>query len=97
MRAFYERFLSIRTLEVPVISGLRNFQFGFLRISFAQRFMALRLALACVSLQPLTSGSCALCCARLAARIAAHDAKLGVNLAKLGIHPGMPMRSAHAH
>ena len=61
MLAFYERFLAVRSLEVPVIAAINGHAVG----------AGLCLALACDI------------------RIAASDAKLGLNFARLGLHPGM--------
>lgn len=61
MRTFYERFLALRSLEVPVIAAINGHAVG----------AGLCLALACDI------------------RIAASEARLGLNFARLGLHPGM--------
>ena len=61
MRAFYERFLTVRDLPVPVIAAMNGHAVG---------------AGACVAL------ACDL-------RIVADDARIGLNFARLGLHPGM--------
>jgi enoyl-CoA hydratase/carnithine racemase len=61
MRAFYNRFLGIRTLPVPVIAAINGHAVG--------------------------AGLCVALAADL--RIVADDAKLGLNFARLGLHPGM--------
>eukprot|EP01112_Ceratiomyxa_fruticulosa_P009427 TRINITY_DN2455_c0_g2_i1.p1 TRINITY_DN2455_c0_g2~~TRINITY_DN2455_c0_g2_i1.p1 ORF type:complete len:253 (+),score=58.11 TRINITY_DN2455_c0_g2_i1:545-1303(+) len=61
MREFYERFLSIRKLNVPIVTGINGHAIG--------------------------AGLCLALATDL--RIASKSAKLGVNFASLGIHPGM--------
>lgn len=61
MRAFYERFLTVRSLPVPVIAAINGHAVG---------------AGACVAL------ACDL-------RIVSETAKVGLNFARLGLHPGM--------
>ncbi len=61
MRAFYERFLAVRQLPVPVIAAINGHAVG---------------AGLCVGL------GCDL-------RIVANEAKVGLNFARLGLHPGM--------
>ena len=61
MQAFYERFLAVRDLPVPVVAAVNGHAVG---------------AGLCVAL------GCDL-------RIVAADAKLGLNFAKLALHPGM--------
>lgn len=61
MRAFYERFLSIRTLPVPVIAAVNGHAIG----------AGLCIALACDLI------------------LVADEAKVGLNFARLALHPGM--------
>ncbi len=61
MRAFYERFLSVRTLPVPVIAAINGHAVG----------AGLCVALACDL------------------RLVADEAKVGLNFARLALHPGM--------
>ncbi len=61
MRRFYQRFLAVRELPVPVIAAVNGHAIG----------AGLCVALACDLL------------------LVAEDAKVGLNFAKLGLHPGM--------
>ena len=61
MRAFYERFLAVRTLPVPVIAAINGHAVG----------AGLCVALACDL------------------RLVADEAKVGLNFARLALHPGM--------
>lgn len=61
METFYDHFLSIRDLDVPVIAAINGHAVG----------AGLCLALACDI------------------RVAVKEAKLGLNFAQLGLHPGM--------
>jgi enoyl-CoA hydratase len=61
MRAFYDRFLTLRSLPVPVIAAINGHAVG----------AGLCVALACDL------------------RVVAEDAKVGLNFARLGLHPGM--------
>lgn len=61
MRAFYRRFLAIRSLPQPVVAAINGHAVG----------AGLCVALACDL------------------RVVADDAKVGLNFAKLGLHPGM--------
>lgn len=61
MRAFYERFLAVRTLPVPVIAAINGHAVG----------AGLCVALACDLL------------------LVADEAKVGLNFARLALHPGM--------
>ena len=61
MRSFYDRFLTLRALPVPVIAAINGHAVG----------AGLCVALACDL------------------RIVAHEAKVGLNFSRLGLHPGM--------
>lgn len=61
MRAFYQRFLAVRDLPVPVIAAVNGHAVG----------AGLCVALACDLL------------------LVAHEAKVGLNFARLALHPGM--------
>jgi len=61
MRAFYDRFLTVRDVPVPVVAAINGHAVG----------AGLCVALACDL------------------RIVATDAKVGLNFARLGLHPGM--------
>ena len=61
MEAFYERFLAIRTLPVPVIGAINGHAVG--------------------------AGACVALATDL--RLVASQAKIGLNFAQLGLHPGM--------
>lgn len=61
MRAFYERFLTVRTLPVPVVAAVNGHAVG----------AGLCVALACDLL------------------LVADEAKVGLNFARLALHPGM--------
>lgn len=61
MRAFYDRFLAVRDVPVPVVAAINGHAVG----------AGLCVALACDL------------------RIVAADAKVGLNFARLGLHPGM--------
>jgi enoyl-CoA hydratase len=61
MRAFYRRFLAVRTLPFPVVAAINGHAVG----------AGLCVALACDL------------------RIVANEAKVGLNFARLGLHPGM--------
>lgn len=61
MRGFYDRFLELRSLPVPVIAAINGHAVG----------AGLCIALACEL------------------RFVAHEAKVGLNFAKLALHPGM--------
>lgn len=61
MRGFYDRFLAVRDLPVPVVAAVNGHAVG----------AGLCVALACDL------------------RLVANDAKVGLNFARLGLHPGM--------
>ncbi len=61
MRAFYDRFLALRELPVPVVAAINGHAVG----------AGLCVALACDL------------------RFVAHEAKVGLNFARLALHPGM--------
>jgi len=61
MRAFYDNFLAVRSLPVPVVAAVNGHAVG----------AGLCVALACDL------------------RLVAQDAKVGLNFARLGLHPGM--------
>lgn len=61
MRAFYDRYLGLRDLPVPVVAAVNGHAIG--------------------------AGLCVALAADL--RVLAHEARVGLNFARLGLHPGM--------